>query len=916
MEATVTLKTDDVVIHEDLGRGTVILDRGATAIVRFDAGLEECEKTTLRPGPQIDKGILHGDWSPAIDAITYFQAAAILSVNDQWGVFSRSQIALLPHQLWVCHQVLRQWPARQLIADDVGLGKTIEAGLILWPLISKKLTQRILILCPAGLVDQWQFRLRTMFDIRLTPYLSVADTHKADYWNGNNQVVASLPTLRQDNNGRHNRLLSAKPWDLLIVDEAHHLNADEHQGATLGYALIRKLMEHGRVQSALFFTGTPHRGKPYNFWALLHLLRPDLFDPDRSDEEQIPHLRDTLIRNNKQSVVDMQGRKLFKPIHQHPITYCYNDAERDFYRNLTSFIASGRAYASTLAKNEGKQVMLVLIAMQKLASSSVAAIRKALKGRLARLTQEKERLQAELAEEQARLANSSPLVSVEDDADLLDIQQALDELAVENTAASIQLLANEIPHLRTLVDAADSVEDETKIERILEVVQSDFTDRQILFFTEYKATQALLMTSLVRQYGDGCVTFINGDERIDGVIDTSGRQQTMTMPRETAAEQFNAGHIRFLVSTEAGGEGIDLQHCCHTLIHVDLPWNPMRLHQRVGRLHRYGQQHPVDVVSVRNEETVEALIWDKLNAKLGHIMQALGSAMDEPEDLLQLVLGMSDKSLFTELFSQASSVPRERLADWFDEKTKTFGGSAAIDTVKALVGNVAKFDCQGLKEIPTLDLPDLRVFFEAMLVKNQRRPSWSEERLSFKTPDGWLTNPAVRRHYKNAVFSRERSAGDTDAQVIGVGHAAFDNAIAQALEQEAVLAKIEGLEHPLVIAKVIDRVTLSSGTLRSRIYGVVVPLDGRPPEVVTDDALLRILNRSKIRDKTPTYPVAIEQSLLEQTFNLGVERLRETLTTLGLPFKHPEHQPLGLLWPGPHQGSSSLDQHAKSREAP
>lgn len=905
MDAAVALKTDDVVVHDELGRGSVILDRGATAIVRFDVGLEECEKSTLRPGPQIEKGILKGDWSPAIDAITYFQAAAILSVHDQWGVFSRSQIALLPHQLWVCHQVLRQWPARQLIADDVGLGKTIEAGLILWPLISKKLTQRILILCPAGLVDQWQFRLRTMFDIRLTPYLSAADTPKADYWNGNNQVVASLPTLRQDNNGRHDRLLSADPWDLLIVDEAHHLNADEHQGATLGYALIRKLMEHGKIQSVLFFTGTPHRGKPYNFWALLHLLRPDLFDPDRPDEEQIPHLRDILIRNNKQSVVDMQGRKLFKPIYQHPITYRYNDAERDFYRNLTTFIASGRAYASTLSKNEGKQVMLVLIAMQKLASSSVAAIRKALKGRLARLTHEKEQLLKLLAEEQARLAKSSPLASAEDDADLLDLQQALDELSVENTAASIQLLANEIPHLRTLVDAADAVEGETKIERILEVMQSDFSDRQVLFFTEYKATQALLMSALIRRYGDGCVTFINGDEYIEGVIDTKGQPQSMSVPRETAAEQFNAGQIRFLVSTEAGGEGIDLQHRCHTLIHVDLPWNPMRLHQRVGRLHRYGQKHPVDVVSVRNEETVEALIWDKLNAKLGHIMQALGSAMDEPEDLLQLVLGMSDKSLFTELFSQANSVPRERLADWFDEKTKTFGGSAAIDTVKALVGNVARFDCQGLKEIPTLDLPDLRPFFEAMLVKNQRRPSWSEDRLSFKTPDTWLTAPAVRRHYKNAVFNREWSAGKEDVQVIGIGHAAFDNAISQALEQEAVLAKIDGLEHPLVIAKVIDRVTLSSGTLRSRIYGIVVPLKDASPEVVTDDDLLRILNKTKFRDKTPARLVSIEQSLLEQTLNLAVERLRESLATLGLPFKHPEHQTLGLLWPGSYQESSS-----------
>ena len=333
----------------------------------------------------------------------------------------------------------------------------------------------------------------------------------------------------------------------------------------------------------------------------------------------------------------------------------------------------------------------------------------------------------------------------------------------------------------------------------------------------------------------------------------------------------------------------------------------MRLHQRVGRLNRYGQEHAVDVVSMRNEETVEALIWGKLNTKLGHIMQALGSAMDEPEDLLQLVLGMSDKNLFTELFSQAASVPRERLSDWFDEKTKTFGGTAAIDTVKALVGNAARFDYQGLKDIPALDLPELRPFFESMLVKNGRRPTWNDDRLSFKTPEAWITSPAIRRHYKDAVFSRAEAGSDTAVQVIGVGHAAFNQAIDQALEQEAVLGMIEGLEDPLVIAKVFDRVTASSVTVRSRIFGIVVPQDGSAASVVTDDKLLVMLNQVKARSKESSLPET-SRSVLEQAFCVGIERLQQALPTLGLPFKHPDHQPLGLLWPAIHAGGSSHDE--------
>ncbi|MFB1490243.1 MULTISPECIES: SNF2-related protein [unclassified Thiocapsa] len=121
----------------------------------------------------------------------------------------------MPHQLWVCHRALQQWPIRLLIADDVGLGKTIEAGLILWPLLSSVKVRRLLILTPASLVEQWQYRLRTLFDIRMSMYRPEVDTPKAGFWSTHNQVVASLPTLRTDRKGRHERLLDAPRWDML-----------------------------------------------------------------------------------------------------------------------------------------------------------------------------------------------------------------------------------------------------------------------------------------------------------------------------------------------------------------------------------------------------------------------------------------------------------------------------------------------------------------------------------------------------------------------------------------------------------------------------------------------------------------------------------------------------------------------------
>src|SRR5689334_3164122 len=187
---------------DQFGQGNVEYDKGSTVIVRFDHGIEECERNSLNVIRSVADSIVTGDWDPPLAVVTKALASAIVSVNDTWGVFSRSRIALLPHQLWVCRRVLSNWPARWLVADDVGLGKTIEAGLILWPLLARERVSRLLVLCPASLVEQWQERLRVMFDIRLTRYSPDQDTPRSDFWNSTPQVVASLQTLRLDRGDR------------------------------------------------------------------------------------------------------------------------------------------------------------------------------------------------------------------------------------------------------------------------------------------------------------------------------------------------------------------------------------------------------------------------------------------------------------------------------------------------------------------------------------------------------------------------------------------------------------------------------------------------------------------------------------------------------------------------------------------
>ena len=888
-----TYNRGDQVRHARFGSGRVELDAGATAIVRFEHGIEECQKSDLESLATPQQALYKPMWDRPLDVLTKVQGITIEAINDAWGVFSRSRIALLPHQLWVCRRVLEKWPTRWLVADDVGLGKTIEAGLILWPLLSRERVKRLLILAPAKLVEQWQYRLRTMFDIRLSRYLPEADNDRSDFWVTHNQVVASLHTLREDRNGRHQRLVESDPWDLVIVDEAHHLNADEKSGPTLGYRLVDRLMSEGRIKSMIFFTGTPHRGKNYGFLSLARLLQPDLFDPEQDYIDQLQHLPSMMIRNNKQNVTDIKGNRLFQAPNVMSEEYTYSEAEDKFYRMLTSFIMSGRAYASGLESNTGRAVMLVLITMQKLASSSVAAIRRALTNRLNRTVTTRR--------EVVDLEREYELAEAEDDQDR---QAEIEETLVEKVV-QLKLMEDEEDRIRELLEAAELIGDETKISALIEVLQTSFEGRSVLFFTEYKATQSLLMSALIKHFGEGCVGFINGDNRVEGVIDSRGQERTFTETREKTAERFNRGEIRFLVSTEAGGEGIDLQDKCHTLVHVDLPWNPMRLHQRVGRLNRYGQQHRVDVMSLRNPDTVESRIWDKLNTKIDNIMQALRRAMGDPEDLFQLVLGMTPQSLFTEVFSGVDAVTPESLEDWFDEKTAQFGGQDVIETVEELFGNCSRFDYQSASDLlPNMDLPDLEAFLVNTLTLNNRRVRKTEYGLSFRTPQNWMAEPGMFSNYEDMIFDRNDRSEDAGERILGVGHKVIDQAIRQfkGLEASVAILSNDVLSNPLLVFQVVDRVTTEGGTVQKIMAGVVSDqTTGEPQTLLKDWKMLSKLNQiSEARGVRRSEGARSPEDLgvIEAAVSNGFGFVERQLGTLGVRFNVPDVEIMAVFWPG------------------
>lgn len=879
-----TFARNDTVSHPRFGEGTVIEDGGETVIVRFAGGIQECVKSELTARQALHASL--DEWHEPSWVIARGMAKSIEAVNDMWGVFSRSRIALLPHQLWVCHQVLRNWPTRWLVADDVGLGKTIEAGLIMWPLLSKKTVTRMLILCPASLVSQWQQRLREMFDIRLNTYSSEQDTERADYWNTNNLVVASLHTLRDDHNNRHARLLSSEPWDLVIVDEAHHLNYEEQSGATLAFELLEKLESNNRVKGMIFFTGTPHKGKDFNFVSLLGLLRRDLFpDAKRPLLEYLPDVPKVLIRNNKYSVTNLAGEKLFQPPLVNTRTYAFSSEEAKFYEMMTNFILTGKTYASTLQTADARTATLVLITLQKLASSSIAAVRSALQKRLENLRSATSALQDQRS---LQKLNQAEIDGNEDNV------AAFEEL-IAGQALGVSLMRDEQERIEELLQAASQVHRETKIDHIINLVQEEFSGRSVLFFTEYKATQLMLIERLNEAFGHDSTTFINGDEsltRRDGTV--------LRSRRDVAAEDFNSGKVRFLVSTEAAGEGVDLQGNCHTLIHVDLPWNPMRLHQRVGRINRYGQKHRVEVVSLRNPETVESRIWEKLNDKLERIQIALDGAMEEPEDLLQLVLGMASPSLFTDLFSNAVTVEKDSLSNWFDEATGSLGGTTALEAVQQLVGNSSKFDYSSVvPQIPKLDLPDLEPFFRLMLDINKRRVSTTPTGLSFITPDAWRDEFGIRDRYENLVFSREIPGRDANQRILGVGHKLVDRSLDQAKSLEVSKARFPGgaLLGTTVLFRIQNRVTTDEAPVRATYCGLR-KAGGTWEYLKTEDVYRQLVDSLKQYEREPLPAIQPERTEVANVLMDAQDWMSQNIAALDLPFRFPVVHVDSLLWAG------------------
>lgn len=566
----------------------------------------------------------------------YLRYVTLLSKikNETAGGFLSSLasgIIPLPHQLHVLNRAMETNNIRYILADEVGLGKTIEAGMIIRELKSRGLVSRILVVCPTGLVTQWASEMQEKFHEKFQVILpSDYDTIRRltdndDVYGQFDQVISPMDSIKpiekhagwsEEKIEKYNeeRIYSIinSGWDLIIIDEAHRVAGSS--GEVARYKLGNLLAQASPY--LLLLSATPHNGKTEPFLRLIRLLDADAFPNAKSIvREQVAPF---LIRTEKREAIDNNGNLLFMNRITHLVTISWderNNLQRELYEMVSSYVA--KTYNKAL-RNRKKNMCLIflLIIMQRMVTSSTAAIRQSLERRL-----------NVLLEQRTCVGNLR-----EEDLDELNIEDGVED-ALEAISLDMELEIEELKQIISLAKQAQFQNQDAKVEPLLneiDAILSEDRTQKVIIFTEFVATQTYLQELLVnRGY---TVTILNGGMSID--------------ERNAAMQEFKTSTSIF-ISTDAGGEGLNLQFA-NIIINYDLPWNPMKIEQRCGRVDRIGQQRDVHIYNFIVGETVENRVREVLEEKLSVILKEMG--VDKYSDVLDSEVAECD---FTDVYMRS-----------------------------------------------------------------------------------------------------------------------------------------------------------------------------------------------------------------------------------------------------------------------
>src|SRR2546426_7128098 len=542
------------------------------------------------------------------------------SLYDPLLAMNASKVDPLPHQIEAVYgRVLKLPRIRFLIADDPGAGKTIMAGLIIKELKLRKLAKRILIVVPGHLKDQWRRELKDRFEENfVTIERGLMDAHYAEnVWERENQIITSMDFAKRD---EIIASLASGTFDLIVVDEAHKMSAYRYGDKTvktdryrLGETLSKSAEPH-----LLFLTATPHKGDPENFRLFLDLLEPGFFATAEMVKESIKNKDNPLfVRRMKEDLKNFNGEPLFLPRYVRTLGFTLSIDETALYNEVSRYVKE--QYNKALQSDKRRNVAFALVILQRRLASSTYAILRSLERRKKRL----EDLLQGVAEPVHPDEETYDAEEVEDlsEEDRWKEEQIWETLSV---AENRQELQSEVRVIAGLIDKAKAIiqkEIEVKILHLKQTMadlMAKFPNEKILIFTEAKDTLEYLERK-IRSWGYTISTIHGG----------------MRLEERVKAESVFKNQTQVMVATEAAGEGINLQFC-HLMINYDIPWNPNRLEQRMGRIHRYGQTREVFVFNLVASNTREGKVLTTLFDKLQEIRDALES--DKVFDVISEVL--------------------------------------------------------------------------------------------------------------------------------------------------------------------------------------------------------------------------------------------------------------------------------------
>ena len=816
------------ITHPEFGEG-VIVEAPRDGYVRafFTAGERQVPLAALRTHLSRNERIIGNVEGTAerLRRLRLVTEAHALPLMENAAALTAAKIDLLPHQVVLTHRIATAMPRRFLIGDEVGLGKTIETALILRELASRGELRRALMVVPAGLVNNWHRELNEVFHLDFEVFGSEGDVtdRKTNAFARHDRLIASIDTLKRPS--RIRRLLEAPAWDLVVFDEAHHLTAYQSGSKirkTENYKLAEALKSHAR--DLLLLSATPHQGDHFRFWMIVQLLNPTLFKSPKDMVENRHRLSTVVFRRTKADACRPDGSQLFARRFVHAESFLMSKAEREFYTELREYLEEGFALAKRQG-SQGRALGFVMAIFQKIAASSFAAVRRTLRRRLLMLTLhesvmrereldidgrlalneeakeiireefslgddavsrgEVERVMADLKVKMLRRLDENELALLSD----MHAGEAFSTQAEDFAASAVSLaLPEERLRIKSLL-ASFPAGRETKVEKLLGALGSLWRQNpgeKVVIFATYLGTVDLLGREIEAAYpGQGVAVLRGGDHGAKLAAERRFRQPDGP---------------RVLVCTAAGREGINLQFA-RVLFNFDLPWNPMDVEQRIGRIHRYGQNHTAQVYNLVLSDTIEGKIFLMLNDKLLEIAKALGKVDENgniAEDLRSQILGhLSERISYDKLYQEALSDPELKRT-----RLEVEAALSNADEARRVVFEL-------FQDLEGFSLEDYRPFADSAA---------GMERLVRFVADAVAEQGQRLRRIDDQVYELQTEAGGAIARFTTDRDAAM---AAEGLE-------LIGLDHPLV-----QKLLRRWQTMALEDLGVSVQGDGAAASVLT-----------------------------------------------------------------------------------